>query len=173
MRIIIANHIDPAIRDRHDLRAWTQRALWGARDGDLVVLRAPPDPHFLRYATALTGTDPNPTGPGRGATVSWSGYSSSCPLDRTKPSLDPSASGSTACSPGSPSSSSSITVARSVFVTKASDRPDELVSHVSRCPLSILARRASCTTSDDTGTGLSSLITQDSIMSTTISRTVL
>lgn len=59
MRIIIANHIDPAIRDRHDLRAWTQRALWGARDGDLVVLCAPPDPHFLRYATALTGTDPN------------------------------------------------------------------------------------------------------------------
>ena len=58
MRIIIANHIDPAIRNRTDLRAWTQRALWGARNGDLVVLCAPPDPHFLRYATALTGTDP-------------------------------------------------------------------------------------------------------------------
>lgn len=59
MRIIIANHIDPSIRDRTDLWAWTQRALWGARDGDLVVACAPPDPHFLRYATALTGTDPN------------------------------------------------------------------------------------------------------------------
>ncbi|PWJ05060.1 hypothetical protein DKG34_24970 [Streptomyces sp. NWU49] len=59
MRIIIANHIDPAIRDRKDLRAWTQRALWGAHDGDLLVLCAPPDPGFLKYATALTGTDPN------------------------------------------------------------------------------------------------------------------
>ncbi|MFE9024556.1 hypothetical protein ACFYNL_39245 [Streptomyces sp. NPDC007808] len=59
MRIIIGNHIDPAIRDRRDLRAWTQRALWGARDGDLVVLCAPPDPGFLEYATTLTGTDPN------------------------------------------------------------------------------------------------------------------
>ncbi|MGW2826400.1 preATP grasp domain-containing protein [Streptomyces sp. NPDC001443] len=58
MRIIIANHIDPSIRDRTDLWAWTQRALWGARNGDLVVLCAPPDPGFLRYATALTGTDP-------------------------------------------------------------------------------------------------------------------
>ncbi|MEU1273572.1 hypothetical protein [Streptomyces sp. NPDC005799] len=59
MRIIIANHIDPSIRNRTDLWAWTQRALWGARNGDLVVLCAPPDPHFLRYATALTGTDPS------------------------------------------------------------------------------------------------------------------
>lgn len=59
MRIIIANHIDPAIRDRRDLRAWTQRALWGARDGDLIVLCALPDPGFLQYATELTGTDPN------------------------------------------------------------------------------------------------------------------
>ncbi|WP_406368753.1 hypothetical protein OG788_02125 [Streptomyces sp. NBC_00647] len=59
MRIIIANHIDPAIRNRRDLRAWTQRALWGARDGDLVILSAPPDPAFLTYVTSLTGTDPD------------------------------------------------------------------------------------------------------------------
>ncbi|MFD5814788.1 hypothetical protein [Streptomyces sp. NPDC127038] len=58
MRILIANHIDPAIRNRRDLRAWTQRALWGARDGDLVILCAPPDPAFLSYVTGLTGTDP-------------------------------------------------------------------------------------------------------------------
>ncbi|WP_406359555.1 hypothetical protein OID55_01135 [Streptomyces sp. NBC_00715] len=58
MRIIIANHIDPAIRNRRDLRAWTQRALWGARDDDLVILSAPPDPAFLSYVTGLTGTDP-------------------------------------------------------------------------------------------------------------------
>ncbi|MGW0746186.1 hypothetical protein ACWD3I_40485, partial [Streptomyces sp. NPDC002817] len=60
--------------------------------------------------------------------------------------------------------------ARSVFVTKANDRPDELVSHVSSCPLSILVRRASGTLSDDAGTLLSSSITQASIMSTTISQ---
>jgi hypothetical protein len=70
LRIIIANHIDPSIRDRTDLWAWTQRALWGARNGDLVISCAPPDPYFLRYATALTGTDPDrlhlvPVPPGR------------------------------------------------------------------------------------------------------------
>lgn len=48
---------------------------------------------------------------------------------------------------GIPSFSSSITIARSVFVTTANDRPDELVSHVSSCPRPILARRISSTTS--------------------------
>lgn len=41
--------------------------------------------------------------------------------------------------PGSPSSPSSITIARSVFVETASARQDELVSHVSSCPLPILS----------------------------------
>ena len=58
MKILIGNHIDPAIRDRGDLRAWTQRVLWFARDGDAVVLSCDPDRDFLAYATALTGTDP-------------------------------------------------------------------------------------------------------------------
>ncbi|WP_127361667.1 preATP grasp domain-containing protein [Actinacidiphila soli] len=58
-RILIGNHIDPAIRDRGDLRAWTQRVLWFARDGDLVVLSDPPDPAFLKYVTSLTGVDPD------------------------------------------------------------------------------------------------------------------
>jgi hypothetical protein len=43
-------------------------------------------------------------------------------------------------------------IARSLLVTKANRRPDELASHVSRCPSSILARSTSRTVSDDTGT---------------------
>ncbi|MGH3565759.1 MAG: hypothetical protein ACRDRH_06940 [Pseudonocardia sp.] len=58
MRILIGNHIDPAIRDRGDLRAWTQRIVWFARDGDLIVLSNEPDARFLAYATSLTGVDP-------------------------------------------------------------------------------------------------------------------
>ncbi|MCG5450984.1 hypothetical protein [Micromonospora hortensis] len=58
MRILIGNHIDPAIRDRKDLRAWTQRVLWFARDGDLIVLSDEPDPQFLHYATSFTDVDP-------------------------------------------------------------------------------------------------------------------
>lgn len=58
MRILIGNHIDPAIRDRGDLRAWTQRVVWFAHDGDVIVLSDEPDRRFLRYATSYTGVDP-------------------------------------------------------------------------------------------------------------------
>ncbi|MFG1953958.1 hypothetical protein [Micromonospora sp. NPDC048830] len=58
LRILIGNHIDPSIRDRGDLRAWTQRVLWFARDGDLVILCDEPDPTFLAYAASHTGVDP-------------------------------------------------------------------------------------------------------------------
>lgn len=58
MRILIGNHIDPAIRDRGDLRAWTQRVVWFARDGDVVVLSDEPDRQFLTYATSFTGVTP-------------------------------------------------------------------------------------------------------------------
>lgn len=58
MRILIGNHIDPAIRDRGDLRAWAQRVVWFARVGDVVVLSDEPDRRFLRYATSYTGVDP-------------------------------------------------------------------------------------------------------------------
>lgn len=56
MRIIIGNHIDPAIRERGDMRTWTQRAVWFARTGDIVVLCST-DPGFTRYALAHTGVD--------------------------------------------------------------------------------------------------------------------
>lgn len=58
MRILIGNHIDPAIRDRGDLRAWTQRVVWFARDGDVIVLSDEPDQRFLTYETSLTGVNP-------------------------------------------------------------------------------------------------------------------
>ncbi|GAA2493963.1 hypothetical protein GCM10010276_37670 [Streptomyces longisporus] len=51
----------------------------------------------------------------------------------------PSAPGSTACSPGSPSLSSSITVPRSVFVTTARERPD---AHQPRLQLPACSREA-------------------------------
>jgi hypothetical protein len=57
MKILIGNHIDPAIRDRGDLRAWTQRIVWFAREGDVIVLSDDPDPRFLAYATSFTGVD--------------------------------------------------------------------------------------------------------------------
>lgn len=59
MRILVANHIDDSIRVRGDMRAWTQRIFWFAREGDLVVVSAQPDEQFLRFATALTGVDPS------------------------------------------------------------------------------------------------------------------
>src|SRR4051794_6467643 len=57
MKIILANHIDPSIRHRGDLRAWTQRAVWFAAGGDVIVTGHEPDQSFLRYATALNGVD--------------------------------------------------------------------------------------------------------------------
>ncbi|MBF6333238.1 hypothetical protein [Nocardia transvalensis] len=58
MRILVGNHIDGSIRQRKDMRSWTQRILWFARAGDLVVLPDHPDREFLTYVTELTGVDP-------------------------------------------------------------------------------------------------------------------
>ncbi|MFE9613173.1 peptide ligase PGM1-related protein [Streptomyces sp. NPDC006012] len=55
MRILIGNHIDPSIRARGDMRAWTQRLFWFARPGDLLVLACEPDGAFVDYALAHTG----------------------------------------------------------------------------------------------------------------------
>ncbi|OXM72802.1 MULTISPECIES: hypothetical protein [Amycolatopsis] len=57
MRILVGNHIDGSIRQRKDMRSWTQRILWFARAGDLVVLPDYPDAEFLAYVTTLTGVD--------------------------------------------------------------------------------------------------------------------
>ncbi|MFF4755540.1 preATP grasp domain-containing protein [Streptomyces sp. NPDC002514] len=55
MRILIGNHIDPSIRARGDMRAWTQRLFWFARPGDLLVLCCEPDSAFVDHALAHTG----------------------------------------------------------------------------------------------------------------------
>lgn len=55
MRVLVGNHIDPSIRARGDMRAWTQRLLWFARPGDLLVVCCEPDGAFLDYALAHTG----------------------------------------------------------------------------------------------------------------------
>ncbi|AKH83985.1 hypothetical protein AA958_19370 [Streptomyces sp. CNQ-509] len=55
MRILIGNHIDPSIRERHDMRAWTQRLFWFARPGDLLILCCEPDAAFVDHALAHTG----------------------------------------------------------------------------------------------------------------------
>lgn len=54
MRILIGNHIDPSIRARGDMRAWTQRLFWFARPGDLLILCCEPDTAFVDYALAHT-----------------------------------------------------------------------------------------------------------------------
>ncbi|PZT74877.1 MULTISPECIES: preATP grasp domain-containing protein [unclassified Streptomyces] len=55
MRILIGNHIDPSIRERGDMRAWTQRLLWFGRPGDLLILCCEPDTAFVDHALAHTG----------------------------------------------------------------------------------------------------------------------
>ncbi|MEU9397914.1 hypothetical protein AB0D86_49100 [Streptomyces sp. NPDC048324] len=55
MRILVGNHIDPSIRERGDMRAWTQRLFWFAGPGDLLVLCCEPDGAFLDYVLAHTG----------------------------------------------------------------------------------------------------------------------
>ncbi|MGG7568828.1 hypothetical protein [Streptomyces sirii] len=55
MRILIGNHIDPSIRARGDMRAWTQRLFWFARPGDLLILCCEPDTAFVDYALSHSG----------------------------------------------------------------------------------------------------------------------
>lgn len=55
MRILIANHIDRDLVAQADQRTFTQRMLWFARAGDVVVLPSEPDRRFVDHVTALTG----------------------------------------------------------------------------------------------------------------------
>ncbi|MER6567011.1 peptide ligase PGM1-related protein [Streptomyces sp. NPDC001093] len=55
MRILVGNHIDPSIRERGDMRAWTQRLFWFARPGDLLILCCEPEGAFLDYVLGYTG----------------------------------------------------------------------------------------------------------------------
>ncbi|MFT3924303.1 MAG: hypothetical protein QM778_17335 [Myxococcales bacterium] len=55
MRILIGNHIDDSLLWQKDQRAFSQRILWFAQDGDIVILSCEPDPSFLEYVTSLAG----------------------------------------------------------------------------------------------------------------------
>jgi hypothetical protein len=57
MRILIGNDTDVSLVLKRDIRAWTQRILWFAREGDLIILMSPPDKIFLDHVATLTGVD--------------------------------------------------------------------------------------------------------------------
>lgn len=57
MRLLIANHIDASLLRQADQRTFTQRIFWLAREGDVVLLSAPPDEDFLTHVAGLTGID--------------------------------------------------------------------------------------------------------------------
>ncbi|MFE0463839.1 hypothetical protein ACFW1A_31750 [Kitasatospora sp. NPDC058965] len=58
MKLLIANEVDPML-SWVDWRTYSQRLLWFAEDGDVLVLPGQPDEAFLRHVTELTGTDPD------------------------------------------------------------------------------------------------------------------
>ncbi|MBV9026637.1 MAG: hypothetical protein JO362_23210 [Streptomycetaceae bacterium] len=55
MRILVGTHIDPSIRERGDMRAWTQRLFWFARPGDLLIVCCEPDDAFVDHVLAHIG----------------------------------------------------------------------------------------------------------------------
>lgn len=57
MRLLIGNDLDDSLLRKIDVRAWAQRILWFAEDGDAVVLMDEPDPAFVEHVTGLTGVD--------------------------------------------------------------------------------------------------------------------
>ncbi|MFJ8621936.1 hypothetical protein ACIRD3_03730 [Kitasatospora sp. NPDC093550] len=57
MRLLIANEVDPML-SWVDFRSYSQRLLWFAEDGDVLVLPGPPGADFLRHVASLTGVDP-------------------------------------------------------------------------------------------------------------------
>lgn len=58
MRLLIGNDHPSAIGWQRDVRAWTQRIVWFARPGDVVVLKSPPDKSFVDRVCGLLGFDP-------------------------------------------------------------------------------------------------------------------
>lgn len=57
MKIIIGNHIDDSILLKRDDRIFTQRVIWFAEEGDIIILSCKPDPSFVLHVTSLTGVD--------------------------------------------------------------------------------------------------------------------
>lgn len=59
MRLLIGSDGPLAFGRQADIRAWTQRVLWFARNGDAIVLTDIPDPAFVEHVSRLTGVDPS------------------------------------------------------------------------------------------------------------------
>lgn len=59
MRLLIGSDGPAALGAQSDIRAWTERILWFAEDGDIVVLMDDPDPAYIDHVTGLTGVDPS------------------------------------------------------------------------------------------------------------------
>lgn len=60
MKIIIGNHIEHSIlKLSNDDRKFSQRVLWFAEEGDMIILSAKPDEAFLDYVCSMTGVNPS------------------------------------------------------------------------------------------------------------------
>lgn len=57
MRLLIGSDVPASLWKQADVRAWTQRLLWFAEDGDSLVFMDRPDCEFLAHVTKLTGVD--------------------------------------------------------------------------------------------------------------------
>lgn len=57
MRLLIGSDAPASIGLQADIRAWTHRLLWFAKDGDAIVLMDNPDPVFVEHVTSITGVD--------------------------------------------------------------------------------------------------------------------
>lgn len=57
MRLLIGSDGPVSLGRQADVRAWTQRLLWFAEEGDAVILMDEPDPAFITHVTGLTGVD--------------------------------------------------------------------------------------------------------------------
>jgi hypothetical protein len=57
MRLLVGNDVDEFLLPKADVRAWTQRILWFAEDGDVLLLKSTPNPDFVAHVTSLTGVD--------------------------------------------------------------------------------------------------------------------
>lgn len=57
MRLLIGSDGPTSLGRQADVRAWTQRLLWFAEEGDAIVLMDAPDPVFVEHVTGLTGVD--------------------------------------------------------------------------------------------------------------------
>ena len=55
MRLLIANDVDEWMVRKRDIRAWTQRILWFAAQGDLLVVTNPLDEQFVQHVAKLKG----------------------------------------------------------------------------------------------------------------------